>query len=155
MKQIRNLSNAWDNGAISYATLSVEETQEFKRTTGAVRVVAMQWEFDERLYRRGGSDCFVQPLPDGSGLVYLIEDSSALVILNGDNTERLRIGVPRVDERSRPENGWLSLPKCSDAEGLGGIRHGCEGSDGYTDYLFEFDWTTGALLKAVRPPRHW
>lgn len=74
-------------------------------------------------------------------------------VLNGDNTERLRIGVPRVDARSKPEKGWLSLPKRSDAEGLGGIRHGCEGSDGYTDYLFEFDRTTGALLKAVRPPR--
>jgi hypothetical protein len=63
------------------------------------------------------------------------------------------IGVPRIDENSRPEDGYLSLPPSSAR--FGGIEWGCEGNDGYTYYLFEFDWQTGALLRYAGPTRPW
>lgn len=49
--------------------------------------------------------------------------------------------------------GYLSLPPSSAR--FGGIEWGCEGNDGYTDYLFDFDWNTGKLLRYARPTRPW
>lgn len=76
-----------------------------------------------------------------------------LVVLNGDGTQRVVIGVPRVDANSSPEDGYLALPPSSAC--FGGIEWGCEGNDGHIDYLFEFDWNTGTLLRYARPTRPW
>ena len=78
---------------------------------------------------------------------------SSLIVLNGDGSQRAVIDVPCVDANSRPLKGYLSLPPSSAR--FGGIDWGCEGNDGYTDYLFEFDWSTGKLLRYARPTRPW
>ena len=51
------------------------------------------------------------------------------------------------------QEGYLALPPSSAC--FGGIEWGCEGNDGYTDYLFDFDWQTGELLRYARPTRPW
>jgi hypothetical protein len=153
MTKIENLQNVWDNGAISSANLSVEETLEFKKRTNAQHVVARKWLYDGKEYQTPHQ---VRPLQDCSGLVHYENDDTKtmhLVVLNGDGTERVVIGVPRLDHNSRPEKGYLSLPP-SPAR-FGGIEWGCEGNDGCTDYLFEFDWVTGALLRYARPSHSW
>ena len=153
MEKLENLQDIWDNGTIASASLSVEETQEFKKRTNAQRVVARKW-----LYR--GKECLtthqVRLLRDQTGLVFYEDDNprtGRLIVLNADGTQRVVIGVPRIDANSRPEDGYLSLPPSSAR--FGGIEWGCEGNDGYTDYLFDFDWQTGALLRYARPTRPW
>jgi hypothetical protein len=153
MGKIENLQDVWDNGVISSANLSVEETQEFKRRTTARRVVIRKWFYDGELHQTFHQ---VRQLQDQSGLVFYKDDdprTGCIVVLNGDGTKRVTISVPRVDANSRPEKGYLSLPPSSAR--FGGIKWGCEGNDGYTDYLFEFDWQTGVLLRYARPTRSW
>lgn len=90
------------------------------------------------------------------GLVHFQNDdiqTGCLVIRNGDGSERAFIKVPRIDVHSRPGKGYLSLPPSSAR--FGGIEWGCEGNDGHTDYLFDFDWNTGKLLRYARPTRPW
>lgn len=153
MNQIEDLSKVWDNGAVSPASLSVEEIERFKQETGATRVVGVKWKFCGKEY---GLPYYVRLLMDKTGVVHFENDdlhTCRLVVHNGDGTQRVVIGVPRIDANSRPEEGYLSLPPSSAR--FGGIEWGCEGSDGYTDYLFEFDWQTGALLRYARPTRPW
>ena len=153
MNIIDNLQNVWDNGLIAPDNLSVEETQEFKMRTNAVKVVARKWIYEGKVRQTSNQ---VRLLRDQSGLVCYEDNdprTGRLIVLNGDGTQRFVIEVPRIDENSRPDKGYLSLPPSSAR--FGGIEWGCEGSDGYTDYLFDFDWQTGALLKYARPTRPW
>lgn len=58
----------------------------------------------------------------------------------------------------RRGKGWLALPTGNwSPDYWCGITYGCEGEDDGDgkSYLFEFDWNTGALLKAVHSPRSW
>ncbi len=153
MDKVQNLEDVWDNGVVTAASLSCEEIDRLKSLTNAKRVVARRW-----LYRgeRHQTPCFVRILPDQTGLVHYESDdprSKRLIVLNGDESTRIVIAVPRVDTNSCPEQGYLSLPPSSAR--FGGIEWGCEGNDGNTDYLFEFDWQTGALLRYARPTRPW
>ena len=153
MELIKNLEDVWDNGTIASAHLSGNEIDRFKSVTNAQRVIARQWICHGELHQ---TPYFVRLLPDQSGLVHYENNdprSKRLIVLNADGSQRVVIGVPRVDANSRPEEGYLSLPPSS--AHFGGIEWGCEGSDGYTDYLFDFDWQTGALLKYARPTRPW
>jgi len=153
MNRIDNLQDVWDNGLIAPDNLSAEETQEFKKRTNAVRVVARKWIYEGKVRQTSNQ---VRLLRDQSGLVCYEDNdprTGRLIVLNGDGTQRVVIDVPRIDENSRPDKGCLSLPPSS--AHFGGIEWGCEGSDGYTDYLFDFDWQTGALLKFARPTRPW
>lgn len=153
MNEIEDVREVWDNGAISPASLSVEESERFKQQAGATRVVATKWKFSGREYE---IPYYVRVLKDRTGLVHYENGdlrSVRFVVRNGDGTQRVVIGVPRVDADSRPEDGYLSLPPSSAC--FGGIEWGCEGNDGHTDYLFEFDWATGALLRYARPTRPW
>jgi hypothetical protein len=151
--KIENLQDVWDNGVVASASLSVEQTQEFKRRTNAQRVIARKWLYNSKVRHTTHQ---VRLLRDQTGLVCYEDDdprTGRLIVLNGDGTQRVVIGVPRIDANSRPEDGYLSLPPSSAR--FGGIEWGCEGNDGYTDYLFDFDWQSGALLRYARPTRSW
>ncbi len=71
-----------------------------------------------------------------------------LRVLNADGTERLRIDVPVVDALSIPAEGFILLPRTN----FYGVAYGAPGNDGYQDYVFDFDWETGKLLRAVPAP---
>lgn len=153
MEIVKNLEDVWDNGAVTQASLSGEEIDNFKNATNAKRVVIRRWSYKDKQHE---IPYFVKLLPDQTGFVhYECNDprSRRLIVLNGDESRRAVISVPQIDENSRPENGYLSLPPSS--AHFGGIEWGCEGNDGNTDYLFEFDWNTGELRRHARPPRPW
>lgn len=153
MDEILGFSKVWDNGAISPETLSVEEIIQFKQAVGAQKVVATRWKCGERSYE---IPFYARLLQDRKGVVHFQNDdvkTGCLVIRNGDGSERISIRVPRIDSHSRPEEGYLALPP-SPAR-FGDIEWGCEGNDGHTDYLFDFDWNTGKLLRYARPTRPW
>ena len=153
MNKIEQLSDVWDNGDFTPATLGVIETRAFKHRTGAKQVVAVRWSYCGQEYEITPQ---VALLLDHTGLVHCDNGLAAgkkLIVLNGDNTQRVVIDVPSVDENSKPEEGYLALPPSSAC--FGGIEWGCEGNDGYTDYLFDFDWQTGVLLRYARPTRPW
>ena len=153
MDFIQDVHEIWDNGAISPASLRHDDVDRFKGQTGAKRVVATKWRWRGREYQ---IPYYVRLLSDGSGLIHYDQGdlrTGRLVVRNGDGLTRVVIGVPRVDPRSHPEDGYLNLPPSSAR--FGGIDWGCEGNDGYTDYLFDFDWNTGKLLRYARPTRPW
>ncbi len=150
---IENLSRVWDNGTVTPDSLSVDEILRFKNETGARTVVGSKWTYRETEYE---TPFYVRLLADQSGIVHFANDdlqTGCIVIRNGDLSERAFITVPSVDTNSRPEKGCLNLPPSS--AHFGGIEWGCEGNDGFTDYLFDFDWKTGALLRYARPTRPW
>lgn len=151
--KVKNMQDIWDNGVVSHASLSGEEIDLLKQRTNATRVVYRRWVYQEKSHQTTHG---IRLLPDQSGFVYYENDdplTKRIVVLNGNNTLRLIIGVPRVDANSVPEDGYLALPPSSAR--FGGIEWGCEGNDGHTDYLFNFDWTTGRLLNFARPTRPW
>lgn len=153
MDKIDNLQDVWDNGLTASANLSVEEILEFKKLTNAHRVIARKWRCQGRVHETSHQ---VRLLRDQTGLVFYQDDdprTGRLVVMNADGSQRIIIGAPRVDANSRPKEGYLSLPPSSAR--FGGIEWGCEGNDGYTDYLFDFDWNTGKLLRYARPTRPW
>ena len=153
MDKVQNLEDVWDNGYVAPSSLSGKDIDRFKEDTNATRVIARRWMYQGRNYQ---SPFYVRLLPDETGLIHYESNdpqSKRLVVLNGDESRRLVIKVPRVDSQSRPENGYLSLPPSSAR--FGGIEWGCEGNDGSTDYLFQFDWNTGELLRYARPSRPW
>ncbi len=154
METIWNVRKVWDNGKESpYPAINLGDIDQFKQQTGAKRVVAFRWTYGGRSYQL---DCRISPLPDNSGIVYCEEGQAAgkrLSVINGDGTQRVAIDVPRISIDSNPNEGYLSLPPSS--AHFGGIEWGCEGNDGYTDYLFDFDWNTGQLLRYARPTRPW
>ena len=153
MSEVELLEYVWDNGLITSADLSVEEIQDFKKRTNASRVVARKWLSDGNWYQTHHQARLLQ---DRSGLVFYQNDdprTGHLVVINSDGTRRLILSAPHVDTNSHPEEGYLSLPPSS--AHFGGIEWGCEGNDGHTDYLFDFDWMTGALLRYARPTRPW
>lgn len=154
METIIDVRKVWDNGLESpFPAKNLDDIDELKLRTGARRVVAFRWHYCGKEYETSNQ---ISILPDKRGLVQCDGGSAAgrhLIVLNGDGTQRAVIGVPRIDKNSRPEEGYLSLPPSSAR--FGGIEWGCEGNDGYTDYLFEFDWQTGALLRYARPTRSW
>ncbi len=122
-------------------------------STGATHVVAIRWTYEGQVYE---VPPVLNVLPNLSGYVHCEGGGplgKALIVMNSDNTQRLRIPVPCIDERSKPEKGYMVLPPSSAS--FGGIRWGVEGNDGHTDYLFKFDWSTGALLQWAKPDRNW
>lgn len=153
MKKIENLQDVWDNGFSTPAPLSFDEINRFKLLTNASKVVTRKWLYGGNPYEIPYQ---VRVLPDRSGLIHYengVPHSRRLVVLNGDGTPRVVINVPKIDENSCPEKGYLALPPS--LASFGGIEWGCEGNDGCMDYLFDFDWTTGALLRYARPTRPW
>ncbi len=153
MNKIKFLEYLWDNGLSTSADLSVQEIQEFKSRTSANRVIARKWVSEGNCYQTHHQARLLQ---DRSGLVFYQNDdprTGHLVVVNSDGTTRFTLGVPRIDSNSCPQEGYLSLPPSS--VHFGGIEWGCEGNDGYTDYLFDFDWSTGKLLRFARPSRPW
>lgn len=153
MSHIDHIVEIWDNGVVSPASMRGTEVDRFKRQTGANRVVATQWRYAGRQYQTA---FYVRLLKDWSGFVHHDQGdlrTGRLVVLNGDCSQRTVITVPRIDGSSRPEDGYLNLPPSSAC--FGDIDWGCEGNDGHTDYLFDFDWNTGKLLRYARPTRPW
>ncbi len=153
MNKILNLEDVWDNRAIAQASLSGEEIDRFKSLTNARRVVARRWICQGKQHQ---TPYFVRLLPDETGLVHYESNdprSKCLIVLSGDESIRVVIGVPHVDANFRPGDGYLSLPPSSSR--FGGIEWGYEGNDGHTDYLFDFDWSAGKLLRFARPSRPW
>ncbi len=154
MDTIFDVRKVWNNGVESpFPALRLDDIDELKRRTNAKQVVAFRWRCCKNEYETSHQ---ISVLPDKTGLVQCDTGSAAgarLIVLNGDGSERAIIAVPRIDENSRPEDGYLALPPSS--AHFGGIEWGCEGNDGYTDYLFDFDWQTGALLRYAKPTRPW
>lgn len=153
MAIVQNLEDIWDNGSMAPSTLSGEAIDKFKSETNAKRVVRRRWICDGRVHE---TRYFVRLLPDRSGLVHYDNNDPAskrLIVLNADGSRRVEIDVPRIDEFSHPDNGYLSLPPSSSH--IDGIEWGCEGSDGNSEYLFDFDWRTGKLLRYAKPSRSW
>lgn len=192
MDKITNMQNVWDNGAVSDNYSDFDDILEFKKHTGATRVVARRWNYHGQHYETPHA---VQLLPDGESLVYATEHFKTLIVLNGDNTIRCEIvppslshdaskidpsiyrfnkkdprtarpylvypPAPEIAAAMRPPKraglGWLALPENWNPDVLYGIEYGCQGDDDGDGepYVFEFDWNTGALLKAVHMPRTW
>lgn len=154
MEKIAQVKKVWDNGIESpFPAMKLEDIDELKRRTGANHVVAFRWLCEGKLHELPYA---ISVLPDKTGIVYCEGGAAAgnrLIIVNADGTQRASIGVPRIDSNSNPEKGYLSLPPSSAY--FGGIEWGCEGNDGYIDYLFDFDWDTGKLLRFARPSRPW
>ena len=154
MNTILDVRKVWNNGVESpFPAFKLDDIDDLKQRTGANRVVAFRWRYMGEDHEASDQ---ISILPDKSGIVKCEGGSAAglrLIILNGDGSQRVVIGVPHIDANSRPEEGYLSLPPSSSH--FGGIEWGCEGNDGYTDYLFDFDWQTGALLRYARPTRPW
>ncbi len=153
MSEIEDIREIWDNGAISSASLFGDEVEQFKQATGAKKVVGTKWRYCEKEYQ---VPYYVRVLKDRTGVVHFDEGdlrTGRFVVLNGDGSQRVVISVPRIDANSQPDDGYLNLPPSS--AHFGGIDWGCEGNDGNTDYLFEFDWQTGALLRHARATRPW
>lgn len=153
MEKISGLVDVWDNGATTPEDMNIEDTIRFKNLTGANWVVHSKWTYRGRIYQIAE---YARPLFDESGVLHFENndiESRRIIVRNGDSTIRTIIAVPRLSEASKPEKGYLCLPP-SPAH-WGGIEWGCEGNDGDTDYLFEFDWNSGQLLRYVRPPLPW
>lgn len=153
MSEIEDIREIWDNGAISSASLFGDEVEQFKQETGARKVVGTKWRYCGKEYQ---VPYYVRVLKDRTGVVHFDEGdlrTGRFVVLNGDGSQRVVISVPRIDANSQPDDGYLNLPPSS--AHFGGIDWGCEGNDGNTDYLFEFDWRTGALLRHARATRPW
>lgn len=153
MSEIEDIREIWDNGAISSASLFGDEVEQFKQETGAKKVVGTKWRYCGKEYQ---VPYYVRVLKDRTGVIHFDEGdlrTGRFVVLNGDGSQRVVISVPRIDANSKPDDGYLNLPPSS--AHFGGIDWGCEGNDGNTDYLFEFDWRTGALLRHARPTRPW
>jgi hypothetical protein len=153
MTTVTGIEYVWDNGSVSLEDWTVEDVVAWKERSGARNVVSTRWRFEGKIY---STSKYVRLIKDRSGFIAFEHDdprTRRLIVINGDSSERLTIGVPRVDANSRPEEGYLALPPSSAR--FGGIEWGCEGNDGFTDYLFEFDLNTGALLRYARPTRPW
>lgn len=153
MERIKNFEDVWDTGHVTPASLSGRNIDLLKDRINAVRVVAQRWIYQGKLHQ---IPFFVRLLADDTGLVHYEHNDprgNRIVVLNGDESRRLVIEVPKVDSRSQPDKGYLNLPP-SPAR-FGGITWGCEGNDGHTDYLFDFDWNTGDLIRFARPTRPW
>ncbi len=150
---ITNLSRIWNNGAISHESLNIDEVENFKRDSGAEKVVGSKWTFRKKEYE---TPFYVRLLADRTGVIHFENDdirSNRLIVRNGDFSLRTVIDIPKIDKNSRPRQGYINLPPSS--AHFGGIEWGCEGNDGYTDYLFEFDWNNGKLLRFARPSHSW
>ncbi len=113
MNIVQNLERIWDNGAVSPESLSVEAIDEFKNKTNAQKVVGSRWTFNGK---RHETKHYANQLPDQTGLVHFKDgtpSSGQLVVINGDGSHRKTISVPRINENSRPEAGYLNLPPSS------------------------------------------
>lgn len=151
---ISNLRKIWDNGIESpFVALRLDDIDILKARTGARMVVAFRWSYQGKEHE---TPFRISLLPDNSGFVHS-EDGGAtakkLVVINADGTLRIEVPVPRVGEESKTEFGYLSLPPRPAC--FGGIAWGSEGNDGDSDYLFDFDWNSGKLLRYARPSRPW
>ena len=111
METILDVRKVWGNGVeSSFPALKLDEIDELKQRTGVTRVVAFRWRFCGKDYETSNQ---ISVLQDKRGLVQCQGGSAAgpsLIVLNGDGSQRVVIGVPRVDANSRPEEGYLSLP---------------------------------------------
>jgi hypothetical protein len=125
---------------------------EFKKRTGATKVVGVRWVHEGKTLMRSA---YVLRLPDRSGLLEPVGSTAyfqAMLVIAPDGTERCRITVPRLDERSKPEEGYLTLM----TEKIPGvIDWGIAGFDGYRYALLEFDWYTGQLKRWEEKSAMW
>jgi hypothetical protein len=131
----------------------VDEILNFKKETGADKVIGSRWIYRGKEYE---IPFYVRLLSDRTGVVHFENDdlkTGCIIVRNGDLSERAAITVPVIDSNSRPKEGYLNLPPSSAR--FGNIEWGCEGNDGHIDYLFDFDWNTGKLLRFARPSRPW
>lgn len=153
-----DLVGVWDSSEILPWDLpatddTVEFLQDFKARTKSEHIVKLRWQCN-------GLPVECQfpavPLPDRSGVVIKDNDftptgsRSFLRVINADGSLRVRIAVPLVDLNSKPDIGFLELPRIY----LGaGVNFGVPGNDGHVDWIFDFDWKTGKLLRAEAAPQ--
>ena len=153
MKQLENMAFLWDTGIISPYSKDGDEIYAFRRKTSSQSVVRLLWQLGDIKY---SCPYPCEPLPDRTGLVvYDNEHSNGigvgkhLRILNVDNSPRCTLVIPNLGARSKTSQGWLDLPGNYDQLG---VSFGVPGNDGHLDYIFDFDWQTGKLLRAVDAP---
>lgn len=154
---MEGLHKVWDSGAsMPWGRPDVDDPMayydEFMSRTGSHRVVLLRWQCNSK-----SVECLYPgstQLPDRTGVVMRIENDRVgparryLKVINADGSDRCRIVVPVVDEHSKPESGFLEMPK----ENYYDVAFGVPGNDGYSDYVFDFDWETGKFLRAVDAP---
>ncbi|MHA6878501.1 hypothetical protein [Ralstonia pseudosolanacearum] len=157
MNKIESVLEMWDNGVTSSAEerdAAVDRMKwwdDFYATSGARKQVATRWTYQGNTYE--DSNC-PKPIPDMSGLVYATHDWKTWVVLNPDGTQRFVIQVPRISEKSVPDQGDIGEPLPL----KGGAKHVMygEGGDGERhDCRFYFNMHTGELMKVDFVGRHW
>jgi hypothetical protein len=152
-----HLQNVWDTGLLTPYDIHKEQPdfyEKFKKRTGSTRVVALRWTHLGQIHEWPGSSSL---LPDRTGLVvpsihHPEGGYSELALINPDGSLRFTIGIPRIDERSKPEQGRFELPP---AHVHLGIDWGTRCDDGYMPYVLDIDWTTGQVLRHVATPLSW
>ena len=151
MNKIENVLEVLDNRATIPFGLSYEEREHRKSELRATHQISTRWTYLGSTYE--DLNC-PQPLPDGSGLVYATDGWKTWVVLNPMGQQRLTICVPRISNRSKPENGEIGQPSYrSDLPKH--VMYG-EGGDGdRNDVRFYFDMRDGTLLRAEFVGRHW
>ncbi|WP_205569978.1 hypothetical protein [Ralstonia solanacearum] len=157
VKKIENVLELWDNGFTSSAEerdAAVDRMKwwdDFYEISGARKQIATRWTYQGNTYE--DSNC-PRPIPDMSGLVYATSGWKTWIVLNPDGTQRVVIHVPRISEKSIPENGDLGEPHHMKGDALH-VMYG-EGGDGdRDDCRFHFDMHTGELLQVDLVGRHW
>lgn len=156
-----NIRSMWDNGAVEdwYSPAekgAAERTEQFRDSTGAVKVVELRWQFGDSTVK---CPFPATVLPDHSGVVLVDEwhfqgeprEGAApwqrhLRVLNADGSLRLRVFPPVIDERSRPAESWVEEPRNFDWQGM---PFGAPASDGYRDMVVDFDWQTGQVKRWI------
>ncbi|CBJ34814.1 hypothetical protein [Ralstonia solanacearum] len=148
---IENVVEVFDNGVDLEYGLSYEAREALKLNTGAKFPVATRWTYYGHVYE--DANC-PKPIPDMSGLVYATQGWKTWVVLNPNGTQRFVIQVPRISEKSVPDQGDLGEPLPL----KGGAMHVMygEGGDGERhDCRFYFNMHTGELMKVDFVGRHW
>lgn len=154
---LQRLTKIWDTGAeMPWDRPVVDDVMayydEFVNRTHSVKVVRLRWEFNGLEF---ACPFPAVPLLDRTGVVFCDEahrpgaGCKYFIVINADGSERFRIHVPNVDASSDPQRGFIELP--SDAV-LYGVPFGVPGNDGHLDYIFDFNWNTGELVRAVDAP---
>ena len=153
---LTDLRDVWDMGvSLPYGVPEGAEMltyfREFKNRTGSQRVVALRWVHGGVVHEWPSP---ASPLPDLSELVVPsgLHPYKKLLVINADGTQRCEITVPCIDERSRPEYGYLELPP---SQNHLGVDWGMMCHDGFRRYLLDIDWETGKVIRHVVTPLPW
>lgn len=146
MNTVSHVEHIWDTGITTPYDMDGDDVYEFKEKTKSSRVIGVQWQYGGIVYKL---DSYLYLLPDFSGFIDCGDGCKTWTVLNGDNTIRCVVGVPRVRDESVIETGYLGWPT-EDNRHFFPERDAIygEGSDGFADNCrFFFDSVTFEFLR--------